>query len=74
MILILLTVTLAGLKFFEFSFMENVSWWWVTGSFFLTFIWFEVFERLLGFDKKKLHEKFDAIQKRRAQKTFNEKK
>src|SRR4051812_1664845 len=57
MILILLTVTLAGLKYFEFNFMEHVSWWWVVGSFFLTFIWFEVFERILGFDKKKLHEK-----------------
>jgi small Trp-rich protein len=54
--------------------MEDVSWWWVTGSFFLTFIWFEVFERVFGFDKKKLHERFDAIQKRRTKRTFEKKR
>ncbi len=74
MVLILLTVTLAGLKYFEISFMENVSWWWIAGLFFFTFLWFEFFERMLGLDKKKAHEKFDRIQKDRAKKTFDSKK
>lgn len=74
MVLILLIVTLTALKFFEVSFMGNVSWWWITGLFFLTFIWFEVFERLLGFDKKKIHETFDEAQKRRSKGFFGKKK
>jgi len=74
MVLILLTVTLAGLKYFEISFMESVSWWWIVGLFLFTFLWFEFFERVLGLDKKKAHEKFDRIQKDRAKKTFNNKK
>jgi len=74
MVLILLIVTLTGLKFFEFRFMDDVSWWWVTGLFFLTLIWFEVFERLLGFDKKKIHQVFDEAQKRRSKGFFKKKK
>jgi small Trp-rich protein len=74
MILILLTVTLAGLKYFDVSFMENVSWWWIVGLFFFTFIWFEFFERVLGLDKKKAHDKFDKVQKERAKKNFDNKK
>ncbi len=73
MILILLIVLLAGLKFFEVSFMENVSWWWITGLFLITFIWFEYIERMLGLDKKKEHKKFDNIQKNRAKKLFEKK-
>lgn len=70
MILIILTVGAALLKYFEVSFMNNVSWWWIIGLFFLTFIWFEFFERILGLDKKKEHEKFDQIQRDRAKKNF----
>lgn len=74
MFLILLTVTLTALKFFEVGFMEDLSWWWVAGVFFLTFIWFEVFERLLGLDKKKLHIKYDEIRKNRAKRIFQKRK
>jgi small Trp-rich protein len=71
MILILLTVTLTALKYFEFSFMESISWWWIVGLFFATFIWFEFFERVLGLDKKKAHNEMDRIQKERAKKYFD---
>ncbi len=74
MILIILTVALSLLKYFEFSFMENVSWWWIGGLFFFTFLWFEFFERMLGLDKKKAHEKFDDLQKNRAKRYFEKKK
>lgn len=70
MILILLTVILVGLKYFEVSFMANVSWWWVACAFAITFIWFEFFERIFGLDKKKAHKEFDEIQKKRAKKVF----
>jgi small Trp-rich protein len=70
MILILLTVTLAALKYFDVGFMTNVSWMWIIGLFFFTFVWFEFFERVLGLDKKKAHAKFEKMQKDRAKKNF----
>ena len=70
MILIILTVGAALLKYMEVSFMNDVSWGWIVGLFFLTFLWFEFFERILGLDKKKAHEKFDRIQQDRAKKNF----
>ena len=73
MILILLVLGLSVLKYFEFGWMANVSWWWIGGLFFLTFIWFEFIERMLGLDKKKAHKKFDEIQKNRAKRSFNKK-
>lgn len=74
MILIILTVTLAGLKYFDVSFMENISWWWIVALFLFTFLWFEFFERVLGLDKKKAHKKYDSLQKERAKKYFEDKK
>lgn len=74
MILILLTVTLAGLKYFEIGFMENISWWWIVALFFFTFVWFEFFERVLGLDKKKAHDTMDKAQKERAKKYFEKRK
>jgi len=73
MILILLTVTLAGLKFFA-DFMENVSWWWVAGMFFMTLLWFEFFERLFGFDKKQAHKRYEELVEKRIKRTFKTKK
>lgn len=70
MFLILLTVTLAALKYFDVSFMVNIPWLWIIGLLFFTFIWFEFIERILGLDKKKAHAKFDQIQKDRAKKNF----
>ncbi len=74
MILILLTITLAALKFFDVSFMDNVSWWWIVGLFFVTFVWFEFFERLLGLDKKKAHDEYNRVQKQRAKRTLDKNK
>ena len=74
MILIILTVTLTLLKFMEVNFMSSVSWLWIIGLFFFTFIWFEFFERVLGLDKKKAHAKFEKVQQERAKKTFERSK
>jgi len=74
MILIILTVGLTLLKYFEVSFMANISWMWIIGLFLFTFIWFEFFERVLGLDKKKAHAKFEKMQKERARKTFEKQK
>ena len=74
MILVLLTVLLAALKYFEVSFMLNVSWWWIGGLFIFTFLWFEFFERALGLDKKKAHKEFERIQKERLKRVNSRKK
>ena len=74
MILVLLTVLLAALKYFEVSFMLNVSWWWIGGLFIFTFLWFEFFERALGLDKKKEHKEFERIQKERLKRVNSRKK
>jgi small Trp-rich protein len=73
MFLIYITVIIALLKFADVAFVRDISWWWAIGLFFFTFIWFEVFERLFGLDKKRLHEKFEEIQKRRAKRLLEKK-
>ena len=73
MFLILLTIGLAILKSIEFGWMAQVSWWWIVGLFFFTFLWFEFIERMLGMDKKKAHKKFDEIQKNRAKRNLGKK-
>jgi len=74
MILIFLTLSLAGLKFFATDFMENVSWWWVAGAFLIALLWFEVFERLLGFDKRLAHKQHEELLQKRIKRIFKTKK
>jgi small Trp-rich protein len=74
MILIILLAILVGLKFFEVSFVENLSWWWVAGFAFLTFLWFEFFERMLGLDKRKEDAHYEKIRKERLKRNFKDKK
>ena len=71
MILILLTSAMALLKYFDFHLMEKISWGWIIALLFITILWLEVIERMLGLDKKKAHKKFDDIQKARAKKNFD---
>jgi len=59
-------VALIVLKLLEVhSFFANLSWWWVTVPFVLAMIWFELFERRLGLDKKKVFDEMDAHKKKR---------
>lgn len=64
MFLIVLIALLTGLKFFDVGFMTDVSWWWVTGLFLLALLWFEVFEHVLGFDKKRAHKHYEEMLKK----------
>jgi small Trp-rich protein len=43
----------------------DLSWWWITVPFVLAMIWFEVFERRLGLDKKKAFDEMEAHKKKR---------
>jgi small Trp-rich protein len=58
-----LGVVLLVLKLLDVAVVGAVSWWWIGLPFLGAFIWFEVFERRLGWDKKKA---FDEIDKAKA--------
>jgi small Trp-rich protein len=53
------------LKLLEISVFANLSWWWITVPFVLSMIWFEIFERRLGLDKKKAFDEMEAHKNKR---------
>jgi len=65
--LIWVGVVLIVLKVLEVSVFANLSWWWITVPFVLAMLWFELFERRLGLDKKKAFDEIDAHKKKRIQ-------
>jgi small Trp-rich protein len=65
--LIWVGVVLIVLKVLEVSVFSNLSWWWITVPFVLAMLWFELFERRLGLDKKKAFDEIDAHKKKRIQ-------
>ncbi len=44
---------LALAKWMEWDSLANVSWWWILAPLFALVAWFEIFERLFGFDSKR---------------------
>jgi small Trp-rich protein len=58
-------VALVLLRYFEISVFATLSWWWVTLPLVLALIWFEVFERRLGLDKKKAFDEMEEHKARR---------
>lgn len=53
MLLIVAGVLLIGLKLLEVGPVAGLSWWWVFSPLILAFIWFELLEKPLGFDRRK---------------------
>ena len=43
---------LAIAKWMDAELLAGVSWWWLLGPLFLVILWFEVFERMMGMDKR----------------------
>lgn len=68
--LIIAIVILSALKYFEVSFLQNLSWWWIAALIAIAFIWFEFIERILGLDKRRAHDEMDKIRKNRVKKAF----
>ena len=68
--LIITIVVLALLRFLEVWPVADLSWWWITGLFVITFLWFEFGEKLLGLDKKKAHDQIEKIKQERIRKTY----
>jgi small Trp-rich protein len=58
-------VALIVLKLLGIWKFADLSWWWIAGVFTLAGIWFEVFERRLGLDKKKAFDEMEAHKKKR---------
>ncbi|HEU4622113.1 MAG TPA: TIGR04438 family Trp-rich protein [Burkholderiaceae bacterium] len=43
----------AVLKWNGTEWLANISWWWILGPLIAVVVWFEVLERLFGFDVKR---------------------
>lgn len=65
---VLLLLHLAGIGPFA-----NMKWWWWALPFGLAFIWFEVFERPFGFERKKGFDEMDQAKRKRIAKALGDK-
>lgn len=72
--LIIAIVLLSVLKYFEVSFVNSLSWWWIAGLMAIAFIWFEFIEKMLGLDKRRAHDSMEKIRKERVNATFEKSK
>jgi small Trp-rich protein len=63
-----LGVIILILKLLGISPVAEWSWWWVTLPFVLAFIWFELFEKRLGLDKKKAFDELERAKQARIKK------
>lgn len=52
MILVLFALVLVGLKFAGVDPVAAWSWWWILSPLAVAFLWFEVFEKMLGFHRR----------------------
>jgi small Trp-rich protein len=68
--LIWLGLAMIVLKVLDISVFATLSWWWITIPFVLAWMWFELVERRLGWDKKKAFDEIDKIKKIRIQRAL----
>ena len=68
--LIWIGVAMIVLKLLEISVFAEMSWWWITVPFVIAFLWFELVERRLGWDKKKAFDEIDKIKKLRIERAL----
>ncbi len=54
MYLLWIGVVLVLLKYLELGPIAGLSWWWVLAPLALAFLWFEVFERIFGRDRRQV--------------------
>jgi small Trp-rich protein len=69
--LLWLSVAFLALRFFQVSVFASVSWWYVAGAFFLSFIWFEYIEKSLGLERKKAMDEMEAARKARIKRALD---
>jgi len=63
--LLLVGLVLLVSKLLDFGPLAELSWWWVLLPFLAALIWWEVFERRLGLDKKKAFDELERAKKER---------
>ncbi len=63
-IMLIGVVLLVG-KLLEIGPLGELSWWWVLLPFLVALVWWEVFERRLGLDKKKAFDELEQAKKER---------
>ena len=68
--LVWLGLAMIVLKVLDISVFATLSWWWITIPFVLAWMWFELVERRLGWDKKKAFDEIDKIKKIRIQRAL----
>ncbi len=68
--LLWLGVALLVLKLLGISVFADLSWWWVALPFVLALIWFELFEKRLGLDKKKAFDELERAKQERIKKAL----
>jgi small Trp-rich protein len=69
-----LGLALLVLKLAEIGPFATLSWWWVVLPFVGSFIWFELFEKRLGLDKKKAFDELDRAKQERIKKAMEQAK
>ena len=52
-------------KLLDIGPLAGLAWWWVLLPFAVAWIWWEVFERRLGLDKKKAFDELEQAKKQR---------
>jgi len=72
--IIIVIAALCLLRYFEVWRFAGLSWWWIVGLMALAFAWFEVFEPMLGLDKRKAHDEDEKRRQDRIKKTFDKRK
>ncbi|MES2743664.1 MAG: TIGR04438 family Trp-rich protein [Pseudomonadota bacterium] len=72
--IILITLSLLLLRYFEVWKFATMSWWWPVGFMIFAFVWFEFVEPILGLDKRKAHNVDEARRKERIAQSFEKKK
>ncbi len=61
------------MKWVDFGPVGSWSWIWVVSPFIVALIWFELFEPMLGLDKKKAHSDVEKIKEERVRKALERK-
>ena len=65
-------VILSLLWYFDVGYFSQMSGWWCIVPFVLAFLWFELFEKRLGLDKKAAHDELVKAKKDRIKRNIEQ--
>lgn len=70
MILVWIGVALLIARWFELGPLAELSWWWILSPLLVAFVWFEIVEPWLGFDKRKRNDVSEKERRERIEARF----